>query len=49
MAECAYCGNELEKTSGKMFVRADGTRVYFCSAKCEKNWKQDRDLEYAEH
>lgn len=49
MAECEYCGDELERTGGKMFVRADGTRLYFCSGKCQTNWANNRNLEYAEH
>lgn len=49
MAECTFCGDELEKSAGKMFVRADGSRLYFCSGKCQKNWGNDRKLGYAEH
>ena len=37
MAKCAFCGNELEKGTGKMFVYANGKIIYFCSSKCEKN------------
>lgn len=48
MAECTYCGTELEKTGGKLFIKADGSRNYFCSAKCQKNWAKDRNLEYAD-
>lgn len=48
MPECDYCGDELPKSSGKMFVRTDGSRFNFCSSKCEKNWEKDRNLEYAE-
>ncbi|MFB6076977.1 MAG: 50S ribosomal protein L24e [Candidatus Nanohaloarchaea archaeon] len=49
MPECDFCGDDLPKTAGKMFVRSDGTRIHFCSGKCEKNWKNDRNLEYAEN
>jgi large subunit ribosomal protein L24e len=48
MAECNYCGGELEKTGGKMFVRSSGERLYFCSSKCQKNWADDRNLQYAD-
>ncbi|MCJ7478999.1 MAG: 50S ribosomal protein L24e [Candidatus Nanohaloarchaeota archaeon QJJ-7] len=48
MPECDYCGDEVPKSSGKMFVRTDGSRFNFCSSKCEKNWEKDRNLEYAE-
>ena len=37
MPKCAFCGNELEKGTGKMFVYATGKIIYFCSKKCEKN------------
>lgn len=47
MTECDYCGEDLPKTAGKLFVQADGTRVYFCSSKCETNWENNRNLEYA--
>ena len=48
MANCAYCNTELEKTGGKLYVAINGSRDYFCSSKCEKNWKRGRNLEYAE-
>tara|TARA_B100000315_G_scaffold256691_1_gene303255 strand:+ start:1448 stop:1642 length:195 start_codon:yes stop_codon:yes gene_type:complete len=37
MVKCTFCKNELEKGIGKMFVKKDGTILYFCSMKCEKN------------
>ncbi len=37
MILCSFCGREIEKGTGKMFVRNDGTILYFCSRKCEKN------------
>jgi len=37
MPSCSFCGNELVKGTGKMFVKKDGTVQYFCSNKCEKN------------
>ncbi len=46
--ECEYCGEELEETKGKLFVTASGEKFYFCSGKCEKNWKSNRNLEYSE-
>ncbi|MDY6766120.1 MAG: 50S ribosomal protein L24e [Candidatus Nanohaloarchaea archaeon] len=48
MPACEYCGDDLPRTAGKLFVRSDGTRFHFCSSKCEKNWEKDRTLEYAE-
>ncbi len=49
MTDCTYCGDTLEKTGGKLFIQADGTRHHFCSAKCQKNWEKGRNLQYAEH
>ncbi|MEM2948270.1 MAG: 50S ribosomal protein L24e [Candidatus Anstonellales archaeon] len=35
--ECYFCGREIPKGRGLMFVKADGTTYYFCSDKCKKN------------
>lgn len=35
--ECYFCGREIQKGRGLMFVKADGTTYYFCSDKCKKN------------
>lgn len=48
MTSCTFCGDTLKKTAGKLLVRTDGSRHYFCSGKCQKNWKKNRKLEYAE-
>ncbi|MFB6199991.1 MAG: 50S ribosomal protein L24e [Candidatus Nanohaloarchaea archaeon] len=48
MSECEYCGEELEKTRGKMLVRQSGEKIFFCSGKCEKNWKKGRSHDYPE-
>jgi large subunit ribosomal protein L24e len=37
MAPCSFCGVDLKKGSGKMFVKDNGAVLYFCSSKCEKN------------
>ena len=37
MPKCSFCGNVIEKGTGKMFVKKDGKVLYFCSSKCEKN------------
>ncbi|KXA89412.1 50S ribosomal protein L24 [candidate division MSBL1 archaeon SCGC-AAA259D14] len=34
---CSFCGEKIIPGKGKMFVRKDGTILYFCSSKCEKN------------
>ena len=35
--KCSFCGNDIEKGTGMMFVQNDGRIFYFCSRKCEKN------------
>ncbi|HDN83745.1 MAG TPA: 50S ribosomal protein L24e [Candidatus Altiarchaeales archaeon] len=35
--ECSFCGAEIPKGTGKMFVTKRGVVYYFCSGKCEKN------------
>lgn len=37
MPKCTFCGNSIEKGTGKMFVYTSGKIAYFCSMKCEKN------------
>jgi len=37
MVKCTFCGEVLERGTGKMYVLKDGTIYYFCSMKCEKN------------
>lgn len=37
MPKCTFCGNSIEKGTGKMFVFVSGKVNYFCSNKCEKN------------
>lgn len=37
MAKCNFCGENLERGTGKMFVKKDGKVLHFCSTKCEKN------------
>lgn len=46
--ECDYCGTEVEKTKGKMLVLQSGEKLYFCSSKCEKNYKKDRKHRYTD-
>ncbi|MDH7517574.1 MAG: 50S ribosomal protein L24e [Candidatus Thermoplasmatota archaeon] len=35
--KCSFCGNEIEPGTGKMFVKKDGTVLYFCKSKCQIN------------
>jgi len=37
MVKCTFCGKEMDRGTGKMFVKVDGSIFYFCSGKCEKN------------
>jgi len=37
MVRCTFCGDNISKGTGKMFVKKDGKIFYFCSNKCEKN------------
>lgn len=37
MAKCTFCGINIEKGTGKMYVKTDGKIFYFCSRKCQKN------------
>lgn len=36
--KCNFCGDEITKGTGKMFVKTDGKVLHFCSSKCEKNF-----------
>jgi large subunit ribosomal protein L24e len=37
MIKCSFCGEQIEKGTGKIYVEAKGTVLNFCSSKCEKN------------
>jgi len=37
MAKCTFCGESIEKGTGKIFVKKDAKILHFCSNKCEKN------------
>ena len=37
MAKCTFCGINIEKGTGKIYVQKDGKVLNFCSNKCEKN------------
>ena len=34
---CTFCNSDIEKGTGVMYVKRDGTVSYFCSGKCRKN------------
>jgi large subunit ribosomal protein L24e len=35
--KCEFCGKEIKKATGIMYVKKDGTTYHFCAKKCEKN------------
>lgn len=35
--KCSFCGKQIPKGTGLMYVQKTGKRYYFCSSKCEKN------------
>ncbi len=40
MPNCTFCGINIEKGTGKLFVYTSGKTANFCSNKCEKNLLQ---------
>lgn len=42
MARCNFCGNEIEKGTGMIFVEKVGKVRNFCSSKCERNMGMGR-------
>ncbi len=39
MSKCSFCGSNIERGTGKIFAKNDGSVLYFCSNKCEKNMR----------
>ena len=37
MTGCSFCGYDIPKGTGKLYVLKDGKALYFCSSKCQKN------------
>jgi len=37
MVNCSFCGKDIKKGSGKIYVKDNGHILNFCSGKCEKN------------
>lgn len=37
MVDCSFCGSEIKKASGKVYIKDNGQVLNFCSGKCEKN------------
>jgi len=34
---CSFCGEKFTKGKGFLYVKNDGSVLYFCSSKCRKN------------
>lgn len=53
MPLCSFCGKDIEKGTGKMFVKKDGKVFWFDSMKCEKNMlklkRKAREHKWTEH
>ena len=43
MPLCSFCGEEIKKGTGMMYVKKDGTVNYYCSSKCFKNSQLKRE------
>ncbi|MBP2133021.1 large subunit ribosomal protein L24e [Methanomicrobium sp. W14] len=39
---CSFCGEQIKPGTGKMYVKKDGSIFYFCSSKCESNYRLGR-------
>ncbi|MDT7872157.1 MULTISPECIES: 50S ribosomal protein L24e [unclassified Stygiolobus] len=35
--QCSFCGKEIMPGTGLMYVRNDGSILWFCSNKCKKS------------
>jgi len=35
--KCMFCGEDIKKGTGVLYVKADGTTLGFCSGKCKTN------------
>jgi large subunit ribosomal protein L24e len=37
VVKCTFCGTNIAKGTGKLFVKKDGRVLHFCTQKCETN------------
>lgn len=37
MVKCVFCGSEIKKGTGTLYVYKSGKSSWFCSMKCQKN------------
>jgi len=40
--KCSFCGGRVEPGTGLMFVQRDGSVLFLCSSKCERNLELGR-------
>ncbi|HLC59194.1 MAG TPA: 50S ribosomal protein L24e [archaeon] len=40
--KCSFCGGNLGLGRGKMYVKNTGEIFYYCSSKCQNNFKMGR-------
>lgn len=40
--KCSFCGKEIKKGTGLLFVMLSGRGINYCSSKCRKNSKMGR-------
>lgn len=40
--KCSFCGREIKKGTGMLFVMASGRYMSYCSSKCRKNAEMKR-------
>jgi large subunit ribosomal protein L24e len=43
MSKCSFCGDKIKTGTGKMFITNANKVYYFCSGKCEKNFRLGRN------
>ncbi|NCN64666.1 MAG: 50S ribosomal protein L24e [Candidatus Altiarchaeum hamiconexum] len=49
--KCSFCGKEIKKGTGLLFVMLSGRGVNYCSSKCRKNvemGRKQRKVEWTE-
>ncbi len=40
---CTFCGSQIERGTGIMYVLNNGSVLWFCSSKCFKYYKMKKD------
>ncbi len=40
--KCSFCGKEIKRGTGKLLVKDDASKFYFCSSRCEKVFKMKK-------